>query len=299
MIIGIIGNTTKKSIGKVIKTIVDKIIDAGLDYFVCEELKYLREVNKQNIPPEKFLPIFDLCHKSTLLFSVGGDGTMLATAHTAMEYHLPILGINFGKLGFLAEVEINALDSVITDLKEGRYSIEKRMILSGMINNNPESVLYAVNDLVIDKAGWSKMIELQIEVNGQYVTTISADGLIVSTPTGSTGYSLSTGGPVIVPTADVILLSPISPHSLTMRPLVLPSSADILVQVKHHPTTVHLNSDGHRVLEYKTPLAVRIRRSGEPMQLIRTSNVNYFEILRSKLLWGLDLRTNNSTSGKR
>ena len=218
---------------------------------------------------------------------------MLATAYKAQFYDKPVLGLNFGKLGFLAEVNINQMEEFIEEIKNGNYRIEERMVITGECSNYKVETLYAINDIVIDKGGWPKMIELTIFVGGEYVTTFAADGLIIATPTGSTGYSISTGGPIVSPKCDVITLSPISPHSLTVRPIVLPSSEEIIIRADSQHKELQVNCDGQRVFSFPPPLELRINKSKRSFKLVQTSLTNYFEILRKKLLWGIDLRKNS------
>src|SRR5690606_36889294 len=138
------------------------------------------------------------------------------------------------------------MDKVIADLKNRNYKIEERMLITGEVEGYSAEEFFAINDIVIDKGGWPKMIELTVWVDGEYVTTLSADGLIVATPTGSIGYSISVGGPIVSPRTDVITLSPISPHSLTVRPLVLAGDQEILIKADSPHTTVQVNCDGQR-----------------------------------------------------
>jgi len=156
--------------------------------------------------------------------------------------------------------------------------------------------LFAINDIVIDKSGWPKMIDITIEVNGDYVTTFAADGIIAATPTGSTGYSISTGGPIVSPGADVITLSPIAPHSLTVRPIVLPGGSEIKIKANSFHKEVLVNCDGQRVFAFPPPLEIKIKKCIRPLKLVHTSLSNYYEILRTKLLWGIDLRKNSLNS---
>jgi NAD+ kinase len=229
-----------------------------------------------------------------MIISIGGDGTMLATAYHAQFYNKPVFGINLGKLGFLVDANIDQLEKFIEELKHNKYSIEERMVIEGECVGHKVEKLYAVNDIVFDKGGWPKMIEITITVNGEYVTTFAADGLIVATPTGSTGYSISVGGPIVSPKADVITLSPVSPHSLSMRPLVLPSNQEIIIRADSFHKEVHINCDGQRVFSFSPPLEIKITKSGRPLKIVRTSFISYFETLRSKLLWGIDLRKNTA-----
>ncbi len=179
-------------------------------------------------------------------------------------------------------------------MKEGKYEIQNRMIIEGDCNTFSNEKLYAINDLVIDKGGWPKMIELTAWVDGEYVSTFLADGVIIATPIGSTGYSLSTGGPVVSPSARAITICPISPHSLTMRPLVLSSTQEIVIKVDSPHEEVRISCDGQRVYHSPPPVEVKIKKSERPLKLVHTSLTTYFETLRNKLLWGIDVRKSKS-----
>jgi len=217
---------------------------------------------------------------------------MLATAFHAQFYNKPVFGVNLGKLGFLVDANVDQLGIFIEELKNGKYSIEERMVIEGECIGHKVEKLYAINDIVIDKGGWPKMIELTVTVDGEYVTTFAADGLIIATPTGSTGYSISVGGPIVSPKTDVITLSPVSPHSLSVRPIVLPSSQEIVIKAKSFHKEVHVNCDGQRVFSFTPPLEIKVTKSKRPLKLVHTSFSSYFETLRNKLLWGIDLRRN-------
>ena len=223
MLVGIIANITKEKVLDVVSSFIEKLSKENIDYLLTNSI--LEENGKLNLRTEKNSIQDDevIYKKSDLIISIGGDGTMLATAYKAHIYDKPVLGLNLGKLGFLVETDVGQMDSVIDIIKKKEYSIEERMVLSAVCNDEKVNKLIAVNDLVIEKGGWPKMIELTAWVDDEYVTTFSADGLIIATPTGSTGYSLSVGGPIVAPTIKAITLSPISPHSLTVKPIVLSS----------------------------------------------------------------------------
>ncbi|MBA4250337.1 MAG: NAD(+) kinase [Chlorobiaceae bacterium] len=288
MIIGINGNIQKENIGKVIKEIISALSENSLNYLLASDLKNVLDYDS-NQSTEKFLSLKNLSERSDIIISVGGDGTILATAFEAQAFDKPVVGVNFGKLGFLAETDISQVKELIKDIKNKNYSIEERMLLKGICKEGSETI-FAINDIVIDKGGWPKMIELKILVDDEYVTTFSADGVIVATPTGSTGYSLSCGGPIVSPKADVMTISPISPHSLSIRPLVLPNSAKISIKANSHHTKVQINCDGQRVYFFTPPIELTICKNDKPFKLIKTMNSSYFDILRNKLLWGLDVR---------
>ncbi len=293
MTLGIIANLTKHNVFDVISELIRKLKQRNIDFILENTLYEKRNLLKEKVDKSNFAGEKHLCENSDIIVSIGGDGTMLATAYKAHQYDKPVLGINHGKLGFLAEANINQIDALIEEIKKGRYKIEKREVIETECCGHKVGKLFAINDIVIDKGGWPKMIDITIEVENEYVTTFAADGLIVATPTGSTGYSISTGGPIVSPGADVITLSPISPHSLTVRPIVLPGNELITIKVESMHTEVHVNCDGQRVFAFPPPLKLDIRKCGKPLKLVHTSLSNYFETLRNKLLWGIDLRKNS------
>jgi NAD+ kinase len=290
MVFGIIPNIQKDKINDVIKLLIMKLKKYNFKFVLCKNVMNIKDKLTEEIKHAEFLEIDQLCKVSDIIVSIGGDGTMLSTAFKVLKFGKPILGLNFGKLGFLAEYDVSGIDVFLEDLKNGNYKIEDRIVLEGDILNREPTKFYAINDLVIDKGGWPKMIKIALKVNDDYVTTFSADGLILSTPTGSTGYLLSTGGPVVSPKTDVISLCPIAPHSLTMRPLVLASSHKIYVTVNSNHNIVQINCDGDRVYSYAPPIEVCIYKSDYTIKLIRTDSINYFKTLREKLFWGIDAR---------
>ena len=279
MLIGIIANITKENILDVVSSFTEKLRKEKIDYLLTRSI--IVETGKLNLRIDKNSISEDneIYEKSDLIISIGGDGTMLATAFKAHIYDKPVLGFNLGKLGFLVETDV-----------------EERMVLYGISNDNKNSNLIAVNDLVIEKGGWPKMIELTVWVDDEYVTTFSADGLIIATPTGSTGYSLSTGGPIVTPTTKAITLSPISPHSLTVKPIVLSSEQVIKLRANSPHRDIQVSCDGQRVYKFPPPLEIEIKKSDRSLKLIKTSLTTYFETLRNKLLWGIDVRLNKMHS---
>lgn len=291
MIIGIIPNTNKEEINDVISEFVRHLINYEFDYLISNDLK--KSSLRNNIPDSVFLSRDEVFKRSDMIVSIGGDGTMLNTAYLARNSAVPLIGLNIGKLGFLAEFDLKRIDELLKEIKHGHYIIEERMVLEGECLTCENQTLFAVNDIVIDKGGWPKMIEISVEVNGEYVTSFVADGLILATPTGSTGYSLSVGGPVISPTADVIALSPISPHTLNMRPLVMDSNRKFRISVKSQHEFVQVSCDGQRVYSFKPPTEIYIYKSDKKVSLVHVHSTNYFKILREKLFWGIDVRKNN------
>lgn len=292
MLIGIIANITKENVFDVVSSFLAKLKKNKIDYLLTKSLFEDKNKLKIELYEDFVTDDKEIYERSDVIISIGGDGTMLATAFNAQFYNKPVLGVNLGKLGFLVEADINQMDKVIADLKNGNYKIEERMVITGIVEGYKSEKFFAINDIVIDKGGWPKMIELTVWVDGEYVTTLSADGLIVATPTGSTGYSISVGGPIVSPRTDVITLSPISPHSLTVRPLVLPGNQEIVIKADSPYKELQVNCDGQRSFTFPPPMEIKIRKSERPLKLIHTSLTTYFETLRNKLMWGIDLRIN-------
>jgi len=299
MLIGIIANITKENVFGVVSSFIKELKRNNLEYLLTKTLMEDKDKLKIEIDEDFLSDDKEIYEKCDLIISIGGDGTMLTTAYHALSYDKPVLGLNLGKLGFLAEVDISQMDIIIKDIKEGNYQVQERMVLTADCDNYPGEKLIAINDIVIDKGGWPKMIEITAEVDGEYVSTFSADGVIIATPIGSTGYSLSTGGPVVSPSAGAITLSPISPHSLTMRPLVLSSEQEIVIKADSPHNEIQISCDGQRVYHIPPPLEIKIVKSEKPFKLIHTSVTTYFETLRNKLLWGIDVRRNKINSERK
>ena len=296
MLIGIIANITKENVFDVVSSFTSKLKKEKINYILTKSIAEEKGKLKFKIDEDFLTEDDEVYKKSDIIISIGGDGTMLATAFKAHLFDKPVLGLNLGKLGFLVETDVSQMDSVINILKKKKYTIEDRMVLTGICDFPRSDKLIAVNDLVIEKGGWPKMIEITVWVDDEYVTTFSADGLIVATPTGSTGYSLSTGGPIVAPTTKAITLSPISPHSLTVKPIVLSSEQVIKLKANSPHKDVQVSCDGQRVLNLPPPLEIVIKKSERPLKLIKTSLTTYFETLRNKLLWGIDVRINKLNS---
>ena len=294
MTIGIIPNITKKDILSIVKKIVTELEKKGFQFILSDSLTKFKPELEKLFPGAELQSQIDLSKHSDMVVSIGGDGTMLNTAFEIRESGTPMVGVNFGKLGFLAEFDLESFADFLNDIKANDYSIEERMALTASCNGG-EKNLYSINDLVIDKGPWPKMIELTIKVDDDYVSTFSADGIIIATPTGSTGYSLSTGGPIVNPKANVITLSPIAPHTLTMRPLVVSSNQKISIIVNSQSDKIQISCDGQRVYFYDPPSTIDIEKCARSVKLVHSNRTNYFEILRNKLYWGLDVRKPNNS----
>lgn len=223
-----------------------------------------------------------------IVAAIGGDGTMLSAAELARSIRRPLLGINSGRLGFLANTQRQDIESALHDVISGNYHLDTRHFIEAAFCNG--EIHYALNEFVFSRQGSVSMITLSAEYDGEFINRYWADGIIVSSPTGSTAYNLSTGGPIVVPQTDVIVLTPISPHTLTTRPLVLPSAKDLTIKVEPADQKVLFSGDGkNHDLPADSP-EVNIRKSASIIQLIQLSGQSYFETLRNKLMWGADMR---------
>jgi NAD+ kinase len=223
-----------------------------------------------------------------LMLVLGGDGTMIATARMIGDHEVPVLGINYGGLGYLAEFRIEELYSALESILSGNYRLDKRVMLSVELLRNevPVTTNRVLNDVVINKSALARIIEIEAFFNGQFVNSFRADGLIVSTPTGSTAYNLSAGGPVIFPSMNAVVVTPICPFTLSNRPIVVPDDAEIELTLKTDQEEVALTLDGQVGFPLKVEDRVKISKSRTMFNLIQPSNRNYFEVLRDKLRWG-------------
>jgi NAD+ kinase len=223
---------------------------------------------------------------------MGGDGTFLNVAHIVADKHIPILGINTGRLGFLASVSPDSIESAITDICSGNYDIEDRSLLGISCDElDIKDYPFALNEIAILKHDIASMISIHTSINGEYLTTYQADGLIVSTPTGSTAYSLSVGGPIIVPQSDTISLTPVAPHSLNMRPILLCDNAEITLCVESRSHNFLISIDG-RSHSYREKTQLHIRKAPYTIKVITTKGQSFFSTLRRKMMWGTDRRDN-------
>lgn len=229
-----------------------------------------------------------LAAKADLIISLGGDGTLLNIAPLVERPDVPILGVNLGGLGFITEVAVDELESVLAKTLEGDYEVEKRMTLEVQVNtkNGKLRKFRVLNDAVIAKGARSRIIDLETYIGDDYLCTYRADGLIISTPTGSTAYSLAAGGPILEPALGAIILSPICPHTLTNRPIVVPNKSTIQVTLRSFGDTVILIPDGQPGVRLNNGDQVEARDFGLPVSLIKLPSRSYYEILRNKLKWG-------------
>jgi NAD+ kinase len=226
--------------------------------------------------------------KADLIVVLGGDGTMISTARLIGNREVLVLGINYGSLGYLTEFRIEEMFSALEDILAGNYKTDRRVMLE-IEHQRGEKTLgkgRVLNDVVINKAVLARIIEIEVSLDELFVNNFRADGLIVATPTGSTAYSLSAGGPIVYPSMNAVVLTPICPFTLTNRPIVIPDTAEICLRLKNESDGVVLTLDGQIGYQMQTGDCVLIRKSLLTFNLVQPPNRNYFDVLRNKLKWG-------------
>lgn len=228
---------------------------------------------------------------------LGGDGTLLGAARKVGRYGLPILGINLGGLGFLTEIPATRLYQDMERLIAGEIDIETRLMLQARVIRDGEELCHfsALNDVVINKGALARIIELGVSIDDRFLTTFRADGLIISTPTGSTGHNLSAGGPIVYPALEALLVNPICPFTLTHRPIILPGTSIIEIRMRQPSEEVLITFDGQVGFDLVDHDRVVISKSEKKLRLIKSPNQDYFDILRTKLKWGESSFTDANT----
>ncbi len=228
-----------------------------------------------------------LVEEAELVISLGGDGTLLTAARALADKNTPLLGINLGRLGFLADVSFEDFESYIEEVVAGRYSVEERFFIEGKFYRGDEliSTNIALNDIILHSPESANMIEYEISSGGDLIHIQRSDGVIVSTPTGSTAYALSGGGPIIHPSLETLAIVPICPHTLSNRPIVLPADQPIELRLGQDTQLAKVSYDGHSTQLVKQQDRVLITRYGEPLALLHPEDYDYFEVLRAKLYW--------------
>ena len=259
------------------------IVENGGSYWIP---RYISEPDKDG---DQRYDFSDMPEDIECVLVLGGDGTLLQAARELFQRHIPLLGINLGTLGFLTSAEKSELPKCLDSVLDDSCSINDRMMLEGVVYHGSEKIQTntALNDVIIARAGFSRLVELKIYVNGELLSIYNADGIIVSTPTGSTGYSLSAGGPIIFPQTDVMVITPICPHSLQARSLVVSGEDRIMIEIgkrrKTQKEEAMVTFDGRSAQELETGDRIEIYKAQETTQLIRLKGRSFYQVLQNKI----------------
>lgn len=283
--IGVMVNTTRlrehPEMAAPARVALDALLRQADTVWVNEEAARMLDVARLGRPEE------DLAQRADLLVVFGGDGTILRAARLAAVRGTPILGVNMGGFGFLAEVGTTAFAEALPDLLAGRYHLDERMMLQADVERHdaPQSLL-ALNDMVVTKSGIARVLRLRVSVNGEHLASYPADGVIVATPTGSTAYSLSAGGPILDPRVQALVITPISPHTFNSRAVVVAGDDVVTVEVTSPDPEATLTVDGRVGVTLTAVRRVVVRKAAQRTRFIRLGDMSFYGILRTKLAWG-------------
>ncbi|HVE80404.1 MAG TPA: NAD(+)/NADH kinase [Gemmatimonadaceae bacterium] len=277
--VGVVGHRGYAELPEVLRALVAAAPGLGLTVAFEEELQAIVGAGEPLRSPDDV----------DALLTLGGDGTLLRGARFVDGRQVPVLGVNLGRVGFLTCCGVEDMEAALHRLAAGDFRAEARMALEACMlgaGGVERRRWRALNDVVLHKGGFARVVQLRVEANGETIATYAADGIVISTPTGSTAYSLSAGGPVVVPTVESILLTPVSPHTLAMRPVLLPPSAEVIVQAADGPEELLVTVDGQVGTIFAAGEALAVRRAERPVLIARFPGASFFSRMRHKLGWG-------------
>lgn len=272
-------------------TVVRNLVEGLISKKIRVYLEKAIESSLQLAQPNSMLNFIkpeELASHTELVICLGGDGTLLRVARLVGDSEVPILGVNLGGLGFLTEVALEELDRVLDEVIRGVYKKDQREVLRASVIRGGEktSEFMVLNEAVMNKGAFARIIDIEVNIDRQYLTTFKADGLIISTPTGSTAYNLSAGGPIVYPSLQCIIITPICSHTLTNRPIVIPDDVEIQALLRTKQQEVFLTLDGQQGFPLEFEDIVTLRKAPSPIFLVKSPHRNYFEVLKEKLNWG-------------
>lgn len=287
--VALVGRHDDSRVAEPMRLLVEHLTKAGIETLAADE-------NTLDIEATRYDPA-ELAAAADLMIAIGGDGTMLHAGRLIHSSAVPLLGINRGRLGFLADVSPDDMLSSVDQILDGQYTLESRLMLDAKLHrvDGSEALGTAFNDVVLQRRETGRMVDFETSVAGQFVNTHSGDGLIVATPTGSTAYALSCGGPIIEPQLDAVVVVPICPHTLTDRPIVIAAHQQIEIRLlEREETGAAVAIDGHSIGPISPGDLLTISAGENRIRLIHPPGYDFYGILRSKLLWGRDSRTRQS-----
>jgi len=285
--IGIIAKRNSPEAAELVRQLAEWLQQREIQVYIEKEVETIRSLSIS--PPSlNCVDREEITGLAEMIVVLGGDGTLLSVARQVVGHDVPILGVNLGGLGFLTEIALEELYNVLEKVIEGDYGAEEREVLQvSVIRKGKEMAEYSVlNDAVINKGALARIIDIETTINGEHLTTFKADGLIISTPTGSTAYNLSAGGPIVYPTLRCIIITPICSHTLTNRPVVIPDEVRIRAVLKTKQQEVILTLDGQQGFPLEFDDEVEVKKSDARILLIRSPYRHFFGLLREKLKWG-------------
>ncbi|WP_299366775.1 NAD kinase [Winogradskyella sp.] len=283
-------NYAKESTQKAFEILIKVLLDHGVEIFA--ETNFLKQQNEALKNNSKIKTFTHLDKSYNLLISIGGDGTILRAITYVRDLGIPIVGINTGRLGFLATIQTDDIDISLSEVLRGDYTISERSLLSVTTQPTNSDILetnFALNEIALSRKNTTSMITVKTHLNGEYLTSYWADGLILSTPTGSTGYSLSCGGPVIAPDAKNFALTPIAPHNLSARPLIIPDNTTVTFGVDGREDQFLMSLDS-RIVTLPNTTSVTVKKADFVIKMVERLDETFLDTLRKKLLWGEDRR---------
>jgi len=276
---GITGNIHTDATREAALNVIDNLKKNNISFVVDLDFNRFLGINVDGIAWGEF------CRQSDLILSFGGDGTLLDIAKRIGDKKTPILGVNTGHLGFLTEISPEILPQRLDDILNGNYSIEKRMMIEARVPGNSKKTYLAVNDFVIDKGGYPRSMKASLSIGNEFCHLYTFDGLIISTATGSTAYSLSAGGPIIYPSIKDILITPIYPHMLSARPMIVPGELEIEIEIVSGSESVFMHADGRLATNLHIGDKIQIKKSLTVLNLVHFPEHNFFRVLRAKMNW--------------
>lgn len=296
--IGLFAKHNTRSVAETFQQLICFLESHAFQLTIEEQSASLLDEVKAKVKPKEAIP-----GESDLIIVVGGDGSLLNAARVAADGHVPVLGINRGRLGFLADISPDEIQVKLTEIFAGKYKVESRSLLHTSITRNDKEVMTgtALNDIVLYNSDVARMIEFEVYIDGQFMLRQRSDGLITATPTGSTAYALSGGGPILTPSLNALVLVPMFPHTLSSRPIVIDDNSVIELVVTHHNQVApRLSCDGQEHLDLDYGDHVIIKKHDNPLSLVHPEKINYFEVLREKLGWNSNITSDRyATSTKK
>ncbi|WP_298635509.1 NAD(+) kinase [uncultured Umboniibacter sp.] len=282
--VGILGHKYNPQVAETMVSVVDVLVKRGVKVLIDRSNPYVEQLKNVEL-----VGIDDIGQQANLVIVVGGDGTLLGSARKLAAYDVPMLGVNRGKLGFLTDIVPSEVEPSISRILDGNYYEEKRFLLDATLYRNGVEIAnsQALNDVVLHPGQSVRMIEFEVFIDGHFVYSQSSDGLILATPTGSTAYSLSAGGPLLHPSLNAFVMVPMFPHGLTNRPIVVPGTSELrIVIAKHNRTYPRVTCDGQSHAATQPGDELIVKQYEKPLTLIHPTNHNFYQICRSKLGWG-------------